>query len=508
MEYPYTKYYFGPENVVENLVYIANTPAQQIPKDFHGERLAGYFVDPVRIMCKRSDEHGDSPYSYWINNRQQIEQEANGNIEEMDAILYRNVRGCSSFFPQELIKMLDKYKPKSLFDPCAGWGERLIACMLRNVKYVGVDPNSLMQYYYSKIIDEFGGDLNRFRVIHSRAEDVKLGTETFDMVYTSPPFWDVEIYSNEGSQSSNSKSLKSWIVDFLFVLLDIAWNRVNAGGVMCIYLTSHEKLSKDSYVNQMIRYMASYFDAEQLPSEAYRGQNVPNIYIWKKSAMTDNTEPEFLELNKNNFTIQTIPVEGGIKNFVIKSYLNTFAPETQFSYLVHYGDDVFKMLARAVNDSKKRFGLKLYLPVGEKKSQHELLELGAETIFYKDSPNNMVSVMRIDADKEDREILERSLFDNVMEALCFNEMQVRLEKIKQPERVWIRIKSGLTLYVMLRIWTKTTFLCSYPYEPNKDFLIKTLGHDMVRRMIIYHNKDKLPLEKMRMTFGYPDDLIL
>ena len=42
-----------------------------------------------------------------------------------------------------MLSVIDKYKPISIFDPFAGWGERALAANLKNVNYVGVDDYML-----------------------------------------------------------------------------------------------------------------------------------------------------------------------------------------------------------------------------------------------------------------------------------------------------------------------------------------------------------------------------
>ena len=60
--------------------------------------------------------------------------------------------------------------------------------------------------------------------------------ERFDLVVTSPPFFDLEIYvsdSKDDKQSSTSfPELATWLTGFLFVSMAKAWAHLDAGGHM------------------------------------------------------------------------------------------------------------------------------------------------------------------------------------------------------------------------------------------------------------------------------------
>jgi hypothetical protein len=505
MEYPATKEFFSYTQLLDMVRLIASTPPNKLPTYLRDERIAGYFVDPVRIQCSRPDEHNVSPYLLWIQNRQEILQQADNDPEKADALIYRRVRGCGSFSPVWLITLLDKYKPKSLLDPCAGWGERMIACMIRSVEYTGVDPNSLLHYYYESIIDKFQVDRRRYTVIRAPFENANLGSKTYDMVYTSPPFFNVEVYSQEATQSTASRNVSAWTTNFLLVLLDKAWQHLNAGGIMCIYLGA---MGQDTYVQTMVDYMKTYLDATALPNEEYRF--MPVVYTWKKAATTAIEELPTLTIKASaggedvhtKSIIGGIPWEGGIKNFVIDAYLRSYDRKAHLYYFVTWGDDTARMLAVAVKASIRKLSLTVYVNQADKNTLQTLSKLCTVVTFTDEAQGKRA--MTDSAKTEEGEIVPRSINTEIMEALLYNDMSIRVARIRVPERCWIRIKSGLTLKVMLRVWPSTTFLCSYPYEP------KTSNYDLedLRRLITYHNSAKKSLQQLRTEYGYPGDYIL
>lgn len=58
----------------------------------------------------------------------------------------------------------------------------------------------------------------RFEIIYAPFEEAQLPPgETFDLVFTSPPFFDFEIYSKQPGQSvARYPKLEEWLVNFLF----------------------------------------------------------------------------------------------------------------------------------------------------------------------------------------------------------------------------------------------------------------------------------------------------
>ena len=94
------------------------------------------------------------------------------------------------------MQVMKMFKPTRWLDPTAGWGDRLRVAIASGVEYVGVDSNLSMQSAYNAIIqDKAGGDTKKYKVIPGRFQDAKI-TGKFDLVFTSPPFFTVEVYEN------------------------------------------------------------------------------------------------------------------------------------------------------------------------------------------------------------------------------------------------------------------------------------------------------------------------
>lgn len=109
-----------------------------------------------------------------------------------------------------------------VLDPCAGWGDRLAAAMgARSViEYFGVDANKNNQPGYLQQIKRYGGN-GRFTVIHGAFEDTPIKENYYDIVFTSPPYFDCEIYSGDPEQSHfRYSNPKDWHTYFLAPLIE------------------------------------------------------------------------------------------------------------------------------------------------------------------------------------------------------------------------------------------------------------------------------------------------
>ena len=77
-----------------------------------------------------------------------------------------------------------------------------------------------------------------FEVIYEPFEKAVLPAGiTFDLIFTSPPFFDFEIYSNTPGQAVISyPRIDDWLVRFLFYSLRKSWAVLEVGGNMVIHI--------------------------------------------------------------------------------------------------------------------------------------------------------------------------------------------------------------------------------------------------------------------------------
>jgi len=111
---------------------------------------------------------------------------------------------------------------KKVLDPCIGWGGRMIGSVcLNDVEYTGCEPNTLT---YTGLCDmaTFCNVSDRVTLYNDGAEVVlpTLVSGSYDLVLTSPPYFDLEVYTDEATQSINKWPVwEEWICHWLDPLI-------------------------------------------------------------------------------------------------------------------------------------------------------------------------------------------------------------------------------------------------------------------------------------------------
>ena len=121
-------------------------------------------------------------------------------------------------FPLKTINnLLETYtKPgDNYYDFSCGWGVRALGALVNNVNYFGTDPNSKlidkineMKNYY----DEVNGTHHKFDIRAIRSETyVPEWENKMDFIFSSPPYFALEIYKSENQSYIEGMSYEDWI---------------------------------------------------------------------------------------------------------------------------------------------------------------------------------------------------------------------------------------------------------------------------------------------------------
>lgn len=109
-----------------------------------------------------------------------------------------------SYFRPHISKKIilsTKKKEGILFDPCAGWGGRMLGTVAAGWHYIGCEPNVETYNNLQKIIN-FLNIQNNVTLHNLPYEDLHLSSiGKVDIVLTSPPYFDMEIYTHDPNQS-------------------------------------------------------------------------------------------------------------------------------------------------------------------------------------------------------------------------------------------------------------------------------------------------------------------
>lgn len=114
----------------------------------------------------------------------------------------------SSFDVTTMLDVFSKYNVKSIYDPCAGWGERLLACGINDISYIGCDINADLHTGYNKLVQHY--ELKNVSVMCDDSSNYDATNNTHDTVFTCPPYGNREIYTGVGAENLSDDEFLSW----------------------------------------------------------------------------------------------------------------------------------------------------------------------------------------------------------------------------------------------------------------------------------------------------------
>ena len=162
---------------------------------------------------------------------------------------------CSQFKPNVAKGIYDRYKCRNILDFSAGWGDRLAGFYASDYGelYVGVDPKKenhpiyiQQTEFYEKHRTLFEGE-RKCEFICQPAEDADLSKYEgmMDIVFTSPPYFSVERYSHDDTQSwVRYKHIDDWNKLFLHKAIENVWKTLRPGGLLMVNISNVNATTK------------------------------------------------------------------------------------------------------------------------------------------------------------------------------------------------------------------------------------------------------------------------
>jgi len=187
---------------------------------------------------------------------------------------------CAQFKPNVSKVIYDKLNSKNVLDFSAGWGDRLAGFYAGETSeyYLGIDPRKENHPIYEEQSEFYNKHRSMFEpnktseFICQPAEDVDfMGyKDKFDTVFTSPPYFNVERYSYDDTQSwVKYKEIDEWNENFLQKTLKNLWCSVKSGGYLLVNISdvySNSKWSTErgwlEICNPMNDFLSTFTDSE------------------------------------------------------------------------------------------------------------------------------------------------------------------------------------------------------------------------------------------------------
>lgn len=136
--------------------------------------------------------------------------------------------------PQMMKLACLRYKPQRVLDPCAGWGGRMLGAVAYGAHYTAFEPNTTTYSNLQQIVN-FLRIQNQVTLICDDARNMKkYAIQPVDMVLTSPPYFDLEVYTHEDTQSiTRTSTYREWADGFLRDIIALGLEHLSPNGVSC-----------------------------------------------------------------------------------------------------------------------------------------------------------------------------------------------------------------------------------------------------------------------------------
>lgn len=219
-------------------------------KNEHGDYIkynliVEWFAEHIRLSARRANQT-ENILTFFKNHINEIVSHCVSNYKQITAkdireSVYRSHYECTEFRVTHICAFIDLWHPKNILDFSSGRGARLIGALSREDqidRYVGVDPDPHVHPIYDQMIARFAKTPGKFCMIQApfESDEIKV-TADYDLVFTSPPYFDLEIYNNDPAQSIvKYPGLKEWLEKFMYPSLTKAWRALRSGGRLALIL--------------------------------------------------------------------------------------------------------------------------------------------------------------------------------------------------------------------------------------------------------------------------------
>ena len=271
-----------------------------------GNKASDFYQQYNRWLC--DSINSPSPYRTWNTERFRLtllnalwslkQTEVNSKVLRTCIGLRKYI--ASQFRPSTAKAVYDYFGAEDVLDFSSGWGDRLCGFLASDAKsYVGVDPNENLFDGYDRMIGDFNVQGKKVEMFNCCAESAMLGDREFDLIFTSPPYFDIERYTQEGNQSwKKYKKLDAWLNGFLFKSISSAWTKLKTNGHLVINISDvycHHQVN--SICDPMNDHIDSFVDSNYVGCYGYQMKTRPNsgalkgkkgkfaepMWVWKKT---------------------------------------------------------------------------------------------------------------------------------------------------------------------------------------------------------------------------------
>lgn len=166
------------------------------------------------------------------------------------------------------------FNPDCVLDPTMGWGGRLIGAMATNVsRYIGIDNNLNLKQPYNDMVALYKPlTKTKTTLIFEDALKIDYSVLNYDMVLTSPPYYNLEKYGN----NETYKTKEEWNRLFYIPLFRMTFDGMRVGGNYCL------NIPIEIYENVCIPLLGEATQLIELKKVQRNNGYKEYIYVWVK----------------------------------------------------------------------------------------------------------------------------------------------------------------------------------------------------------------------------------
>lgn len=337
-------YYFNTEGIKKEIKETINKQIsfeEDILKNFNYQGLIVLdFLFPNLHTATAKDENNTSMYErFYDDNTLKLCMEQallGGKITNMRSAFLNNGRYMSStptnYPPMRAKAIFERFCPKggTIYDYSAGFGGRMLGALSskNDFIYIGTDPNT--QTYENlqelgKYIEETTHRINSYQLYNECSENLILPNDTVDFAFSCPPYFTLEKYCDEKTQSTNKfPEYNDWLQYYVRLTIKNCYVALKDKGLYGVNISNFTlKHQKYRIVEDWIKiareegfYLKGIFT---IASKSRRNEediyDKDNIYIFSKNKedLWMNSSSPILSNNKSKEVIVKYDILGRIE---------------------------------------------------------------------------------------------------------------------------------------------------------------------------------------------------
>jgi hypothetical protein len=291
----------------------SDNPLGVIDKSHYYNPVSDYFQQKNRMKC--GSNSSSAPIEIWNDFeklkkmnwtfwRLGIMEGSNINEKSFRSAFRLGTYTATQFKPSVAKALYEKHRAVNVLDTSCGWGDRLAGFYATpsTKLYVGCDPNpEVFEVYkeqclfYEKCLGSeatLTEEEDYFECVGKKtvkiwrkpSEDVNwdLYIDTFDLYFTSPPYFETEKYGASGTETGDQSwfrynSFEKWKHDFFFKVTEMVWKTIKKDGFMMINIIEPSSKGKRMPLcDDMVNFFKTFEDCNYIGKIGMRMMARPN----------------------------------------------------------------------------------------------------------------------------------------------------------------------------------------------------------------------------------------